>query len=638
MIGEYNINFLIAALVLLSLIALHFRRQKKLNNKSTRVFGVFLVLAITDVILDLLRTLLIVSEVEGLAEVTRVILTIFYLMQAMFPYFIVYYTQTLRRTRLDIIQRAMKFWAIAPILMCAIILVNFQSETLFGFDSVGRFFEGPVHLIMYIYALAYAGIVLFICIAHHREFVGKGFQIVMEFLAIEGICVTVQALNEQQRMTGFGISLGMLVLYLTISNPHIFIDDLTGSFNKQYFSLWMREQEGFGKPVHVILIDAVDLNQINKVFGRSMGDRVLRHLAEELQKSGNRPKVFRISGKRFLLVLETLAEYERCRNYVQKIFEKPFEIKGEQIQFSAALCGIMNSESLGGLDSLFAYLEYMAGLASGSEETILIQSDDQSMKGFLYEQEVESFLGTAIEEDRFEVYYQPVHSLKNEGFISLEALSRLYHPKLGYVPPDVFISVAEKNGQIAKISELQFRRLCTFLKENKGIMEKVHNVKFNLSPLELMKFGHSQTLIDMIREFDLPFSWFQFEITETAATEYSESLYQMADDFQKGGIGLCLDDFGSGYANINTVMKLPFSAIKLDRSLLHDVVQEPQAADFYKNIVEVLQNMGYQVIAEGAETQRQVEMLHSWNVDMIQGYYYSKPVSWEEIVKLLQAG
>lgn len=234
----------------------------------------------------------------------------------------------------------------------------------------------------------------------------------------------------------------------------------------------------------------------------------------------------------------------------------------------------------------------------------------------------------------FEVYYQPVYWIKEERYITLEALSRLKHQNMGMIPPDVFIGIAERQGLIAQIGLLQLRRVCRFIKENEHIMDSIRNVKFNLSPSELLKPGHSQVLIDIIKEFGLSPAYFQFEITETVATEYSESFCKAVEDFQNAGIGLCLDDFGSGYANLNAVLKLPFDVVKMDRSLLTGITCDEQAAIFYRSIVMVMQNMGYMIVAEGAETEEEVNLLRSWGVDMVQGYYFSRPLPEKELLKL----
>ena len=137
-------------------------------------------------------------------------------------------------------------------------------------------------------------------------------------------------------------------------------------------------------------------------------------------------------------------------------------------------------------------------------------------------------------------------------------------------------------------------------------------------------------------EYGIPHEWIQFEITETVATEYNTSLQMVADEFTRAGIRLCLDDFGSGYANLNTVMRLPFSTIKLDRSLLFDICSDEKRALFYQSIVDTFLKMNYHIVSEGVETKEEMEIISSWGVDMIQGYYFSKPLPPKDILKLLQ--
>ena len=140
----------------------------------------------------------------------------------------------------------------------------------------------------------------------------------------------------------------------------------------------------------------------------------------------------------------------------------------------------------------------------------------------------------------------------------------------------------------------------------------------------------------MMDEYEILHDWIQFEITETVATEYSASLGMVVDELTAAGIRLCLDDFGSGYANLNTVMRLPFSTIKLDRSLLFDICNDEKRAQFYQSVVEAFRKMNYHIVSEGVETQEEMEQISSWGVEMIQGYYFSKPLPEKELLELLK--
>lgn len=299
------------------------------------------------------------------------------------------------------------------------------------------------------------------------------------------------------------------------------------------------------------------------------------------------------------------------------------------------LSGIVHGQKLGTSGLMLEYAEYLESLSMQNGMIEVIQDDQQTMDGFLYNKKVEQYLHTAIAQDLFEVYYQPVYSTEKNDFVTLEALSRLHHPELGWIAPDVFIQIAEKNHMIEQITDLQFKRVCMFINEHRDLMKKLFNIKVNLSSLDLMRSDCSSHFIRMMDDMDIHHDWIQFEITETVATEYNAGLGMVIDGFMAAGVRLCLDDFGSGYANLNTVMRLPFSAIKIDRTLLFDICNDKKRAMFYQSIVETFHRMGYSIVSEGVETEEEMSLLSSWGVDMIQGYYFSRPLPVDELLKLL---
>ena len=630
---EQNISFLIAALVFLLLQFYHFVLQRRLEDLKNRIFRFFFLIGIGDILLDLICTLLIAQQKAEYATIVRVLITVFYLAQVLVPYAFAGYVLALR-AEVSFIRRSLMRWGIPAFVMALLVVTNPWHGLLFTIDDQCRYIHGIGYMWMYYYVFVYVLFAVLHCIICYKEIGWKKIGIICEFLIVAATCVSIQAVNEKLLMTGFGVALGISILFFTIQNPYGDVDNLTGALDKQYFEKWLHEKLKHRQNLSLIAVD-IQLKKINKFWGTKTGDKVLVQVSKELQRITDLRHVFRLEGKRFVVVLESLAEYEKVRDLLKTFFEKEFDLDGESVGIPVALCGITDLNKWPETDKLLAYIEYLMAMVPKTEKTTLIQDSEKTLQGFLYEQEVEYFLDIAIEHDLFEVYYQPVFDLENQRFVTLEALSRLNHPALGGIAPDIFISIAEKNGQIAQIGQLQFRRICRFVKANPELMKTIKNIKFNLSPAELMRAGYSKMLIETIREAGLPFSFFQFEVTETVATEYSEMLYRAVSDFVEAGIGLCLDDFGSGYANLDTVLRLPFQCIKLDKSLLRNVCDSEQAAQFYRNIVAVMQNMGYYVVAEGVETEQEVELLTKWKVNMIQGYYYSKPLSELELLKKL---
>ena len=631
----YNADFLIAAVVILLLVLRNFLDQKRAEDLNSRIFLFFAVIGILDVIAELVSNYYITSGDGDFGLAAVVTTTIFYLFQALLPYALLCYIMTLHDNKLISVKK-MLLAGLATILLASIVLTNPFTEKLFYFDISAGYVEGPWYRLMYYSALFHLAVILILVISWRKEFGSQKTKVILDILILCGCGVVIQLLHYPLLMTGFGMSLGILALFLTINNPNANRDSLTGVYNHLYLTRRSDELIAAGKSFHIITIYLYQLKHINKVAGVEGGDYILQLTAKKLEElCGSR--VFRITGKRFLVLTMSLQEYEYYITQIKKMFETDMQLDADSSKPATPviLSGIVHGQKLGTSGLMLEYAEYLESLSMQNGMIEVIQDDQQTMDGFLYNKKVEQYLHTAIAQDLFEVYYQPVYSTEKNDFVTLEALSRLHHPELGWIAPDVFIQIAEKNHMIEQITDLQFKRVCMFINEHRDLMKKLFNIKVNLSSLDLMRSDCSSHFIRMMDDMDIHHDWIQFEITETVATEYNAGLGMVIDGFMAAGVRLCLDDFGSGYANLNTVMRLPFSAIKIDRTLLFDICNDKKRAMFYQSIIETFHRMGYSIVSEGVETEEEMSLLSSWGVDMIQGYYFSRPLPVEELLKLL---
>lgn len=557
----YNIDFLIAAMVILLLVLWYFLGQKRAEDLNNQVFLFFAIIGILDVVAELASNYYISFPNSNCEIVAMLATTIFYLLQALLPFTVICYIQTLHDNKI-ISAKKMFLSGVPTFILMGMILTNPFTEKLFYFDIPAGYMKGPWYMLMYYSALCHMAAALILIVIWRKKLGYQKVKSLLEILLISGAGVVIQLLYHPLLTTGFGMSLGILVLFITINNPHANIDTLTGS----------------------------------------------------------------------------LEEYEYYLTQLKRMFDgnSKLNVNNKIITMPVIISGIMNAQKLGDSGLILEYAEYLEALSAKNGLTEVIQDDYQTMNGFLYNKRVEQYLHKAITEDLFEIYYQPVYSTRKKCFITLEALSRLQHPELGWIAPDVFIQIAEKNHMIEQITDLQFSRVCRFLGENRYLMRHLLNVKVNLSSLDLMRNDCSRHFIRIMDAYKIPHNWIQFEITETVATECNAGLRRVAEEFTDAGIGLCLDDFGSGYANLNTVMRLPFSVIKVDRSLLFDICRDEKRAIFYESVVETFHKMNYHIVSEGVETQEEMEQISSWGVEMIQGYYFSKPLPEKELLELLK--
>ena len=557
----YNIDFLIAAMVILLLVLWYFLGQKRAEDLNNQVFLFFAIIGILDVVAELASNYYISFPNSNCEIAAMLATTIFYLLQALLPFTVICYIQTLHDNKI-ISAKKMFLSGVPTFILMGMILTNPFTEKLFYFDIPAGYMKGPWYMLMYYSALCHMAAALILIVIWRKKLGYRKVKVLLEILLISGAGVVIQLLYHPLLTTGFGMSLGILALFITINNPHANIDTLTGS----------------------------------------------------------------------------LEEYEYYLTQLKRLFDgnSKLNVNNKTITVPVIISGIMNAQKLGDSGLILEYAEYLEALSAKNGLTEVIQDDYQTMNGFLYNKRVEQYLHKAITEDLFEIYYQPVYSTRKKCFITLEALSRLQHPELGWIAPDVFIQIAEKNHMIEQITDLQFSRVCRFLGENRYLMRHLLNVKVNLSSLDLMRNDCSRHFIRIMDAYKIPHNWIQFEITETVATECNAGLRRVAEEFTDAGIGLCLDDFGSGYANLNTVMRLPFSVIKVDRSLLFDICRDEKRAIFYESVVETFHKMNYHIVSEGVETQEEMEQISSWGVEMIQGYYFSKPLPEKELLELLK--
>ena len=631
---SYNTDFLIAAMIIQLIVLCHFSAQKRPDDLNNQLFLILSVLVSLDIAFEVLSTCYINFEHAGTRLGAMFTTTVFYLFQALLPFVLICYVRSLRANKI-LSPSEMLASSIPTLVLVCIIFGNLKTGILFYFDSSMNYIRGPWYMLMYFSALCHL-LTTLILTCLWRKILGLSKVLVLiEILILLASSVIVQAFCHQLLMTGFGLSLGILALFITINNPHANTDNLTGLYDKPYLLRKFREMLSSRRIFHVITVNLYQIDHINKVTGVDGGDRLLLSVARQLHRLCG-DKVFRISGKRFLIFTFSQEQFELYLDELENLFHPDTAPSETAVSSPVIISGIFHAERFEDGGSILDYAQYLESLAPNTGFYETVRDTDKTMERFLYLKKVEQFLHTAITNDLFEVYYQPVYSLKEKRYITLEALSRLYHPELGWIPPDLFIQIAEKNNLVDKITILQFRRICRFIQEHPLLTDRLCNIKMNLSPLDLIQRNSSSRLIRLMDEYGVKHSFIQFEITETVATEYNSALNKAVDDFTDSGIGLCLDDFGSGYANLNTVMQLPFSAIKLDRSLLSKVCEDPRSANFYHSIVSSFQNMGFHVISEGVETDAEVKLLSDYGVDMIQGFYFSKPLPPEKLLDLLE--
>jgi diguanylate cyclase (GGDEF)-like protein len=248
---------------------------------------------------------------------------------------------------------------------------------------------------------------------------------------------------------------------------------------------------------------------------------------------------------------------------------------------------------------------------------------------------LEADLHHALERGELLVFYQPKVDLKTGAILGMEALLRWQHPRLGMVPPNDFISLAEQSGLIDKISQRVIKTVCQQILTWQDAGYGILSVSVNMSPVEFRNPELSEQIISLITETGIPTSALEIEITETVVMQNMDTAIDILTQLYEAGLRISVDDFGTGYSSLSYLKKFPLSKVKIDRSFISDLVQGSNDAALVSAIIAMAHSLGLLVVAEGVETDEQLRFLQDLYCDEIQGYLVSKPLPSDEICELL---
>ncbi|HAT4780956.1 TPA: EAL domain-containing protein, partial [Clostridioides difficile] len=241
----------------------------------------------------------------------------------------------------------------------------------------------------------------------------------------------------------------------------------------------------------------------------------------------------------------------------------------------------------------------------------------------------------ALVKNQFEVYYQPKFSLVTGEMIGSEALIRWNHPEHGFISPAVFIPIAEKSKLILKIGRFVFERVCNDLSEWKKQGKKIVPVSINLSRVELYQPDIVKFINKTIQMYNLSSDLIEIEITETVAINELNILKNVLNELRKYGFSISMDDFGTGYSSISCLRDMPIDILKLDKSFLNGIEHDERSRNIAKSIVSLAKSLDLVVIIEGVESKEQAELMKQFGCDLVQGFYFARPMPAKNFLDLL---
>lgn len=371
---------------------------------------------------------------------------------------------------------------------------------------------------------------------------------------------------------------------------------------------------------------------INDTLGHSVGDEFLRKVSNILMDLlENHVLLFHLGADEFTFFLPdiiSLNELEALSEKLLNAFRHSITANGYEVLYTTISLGISLYPSHGtDIDSLFKNADIALNDAKNRGKNTYKIFDEAMNLRISAKLQLENMLRQAVENNEFQVYYQPKVNVKTGKTTSMEALVRWISPTLGFVSPVKFIPLAEETGLIHSIGEFVLRESC---RQNKIWHEQGFNtlkVAVNLSGKQLNQDNLIPMITDILKETSLAPEWLGLEITESILMHNFDKNIVILNKLRDMGIDIYLDDFGTGYSSLNYLRKLPISFIKIDKSFIDEVTINPKDSFIASSLIALAHGIDLRVVAEGVETLEQLNLLKSYDCDEIQGYYFSKPLS-----------
>jgi predicted signal transduction protein with EAL and GGDEF domain len=408
----------------------------------------------------------------------------------------------------------------------------------------------------------------------------------------------------------------------------------------------------------VLLIDVDEFKIINDSLGHSAGDELLVKIGQRLtdavrradtvsrprnpglpDKRPNDDTLARLGGDEFAILLDDIRdpiEAVRVAERIQPQLATPFIVNEQEIVISASI-GIASStsphtqaEDLMRDADLAMYRAKRAGKARCEV------SDTAMHANAVKRLKLETDLRKALEQGEFRVHYQPIVSLQTGKITGFEALTRWQRPE-GILSPIAFIAVAEEIGLIIPMNRQLLREACQHLRSWQAEFPATPalTMSVNITPKEFAQPDLASEIGKTLQEVGLDPSCLQLEIIETIAMGDAEKSGHVLAQLKALGVRLSIDDFGTGYSSLSRLRRIPVDTLKIDRAFIMNMDTDPESREIVRTIIMLAHNLGLKVVAEGAETESQINQLKQLNCEMAQGYLYSKPADDQAMLKLL---
>ncbi|MGN0686523.1 MAG: EAL domain-containing protein [Oscillospiraceae bacterium] len=450
-----------------------------------------------------------------------------------------------------------------------------------------------------------------------------------------GLCIwivvaLVQFITKYWLISGMGVALMVMYVYIRFENPREYADSETGTFNRRAFHIMVPEMYARKKPFYLVSFSLDNIMSIQKTMGYDMTKKILRQAADQIMFAVPGIQLYHSRSHTLTAFIENKEDLDKLASRSELWnFKCTASLSDGTFTPSYHLTILECPKYAANTDELYDTLDYCLSQPSLRGEGKIYYINDEIINSKNYRLAVLDILTKAVKEKAFTVVYQPIYSAHKKRFASAEALVRLKDTEtIGFISPEYFIPLAEEQGLIGDIGNIVFEKVCEFAAREKLWQLGIEYIEVNLSGVQSVDLSIVATLTGIMKRYGVHPGFFNLEITETASIDGGDMLVYNMEQFRRLGCHFSMDDFGTGYSNLAQMARVHFELIKLDKSLIWPCfgdsdTEEPRI--ILDSCIDMILRLGANIVAEGVETAEQADLLIGKGVEYLQGYYFCRP-------------
>lgn len=625
----YNFRYDIAAAILTGILLARFLLSKKVPTNVSKCFTLLTIIVFFASVFDVLSCIHLQYGSGVPNFVHYIFLICFYITFESIP--LIFCVLVILMTIEDIgrYKVQLRFLTIPFVIALILIFISPFNGCLFRMDELGRYSSGYLKFYLYLQTGLYVFIALVHFLCNYNQFSKSQVFTLLFYSSLCLASVIVQLLIQSLMIMNITISISILIGFLAFENPITYIDPESGAYNREALVRLGSQIIKPKKKVHALGITIFNLKFLMDRIGSENSHLLLQLINSKLSEICKKTKVFRTSTSKFVAILDKEDDKQKQQlKEITELFANPFIINNTDYVLTPIMTLIRTPEDTTTVNGVLDFLDNSEKKINFAGNNEILRPDINLSLQRQRKSRILEILNHVVPSKDFEVMYQPIFNIKENKFTSIEALLRFKRndSKLGNIGPKEFIPVAEENGLINEIGMFVLEEAAKFISYVDFHEKGLQKLDVNISVLQMLQDNFAQTVIDIFKKHNADLKLLNLEIKESSLLP---SLYNIQDNMKKlceNGVTFTLDGYGEGLSHAKNILDYNFTGVKLDLNLITPDLNNTKEKIILNNSIKMLKDLDFIVVALGIESPEQAEYIKNINIDMIQGFYYTKPL------------